>query len=504
MQGVSETKARTSERTAMELENYFEPFRRNTVGYHQPFQTPYGEKQIIYADWTASGRMYGPIESKMRDVFGPFLGNTHTETNVTGTSMTQAYRLSHQIIKKHVNAGPNDVLLFSGFGMTAAICKLQRMLGLKVPEQLDPYVSLPPELKPVVFVTHMEHHSNQTSWYETLADVCVIKPTNDGFVDIDDLLVLLKEYRNRKLKIGSFTACSNVTGIQTPYHAMAKIMHEHGGLAFVDFAASAPYVPIDMHPADPAEKLDAIFFSPHKFLGGPGGSGVLIFDSNLYHLRSPDQPGGGTVLWTNPWGEHKYKPDIEEREDGGTPGFLQAIRAALTIELKEQMNSEKMLLREEQLVKSLFRGLREIPGLTILADTIEDRLGILSFYFEGIHYNLIVKLLNDRYGIQVRGGCSCAGTYGHYLLHVDHYTSKRITDRISGGDFSTKPGWVRLSVHPTTTNEEVDYIINALRETGRNANNWAQDYNYDSHTNEYQHKSGDLALQRTLQQWFRL
>jgi selenocysteine lyase/cysteine desulfurase len=281
-------------------------------------------------------------------------------------------------------------------------------------------------------------------------------------------------------------------------------MHEYGGFAFVDFAASAPYVSINMHPADPIERLDAIFFSPHKFLGGPGGAGVLIFDSALYQLRSPDQPGGGTVLWTNPWGEHKYKPDIEEREDGGTPGFLQAIRAALAVELKEQMGSEKMLLREELLVKKLFHGLREIPGLTILADTIETRLGIISFYFEGIHYNLIVKLLNDRYGIQVRGGCSCAGTYGHYLLHVDHYTSKRITDKINEGDFSTKPGWVRLSIHPTTTDEEAASIIDALRETGRNANTWAQEYSYDSHTNEYKHKSGDTALERTIEQWFKL
>jgi selenocysteine lyase/cysteine desulfurase len=487
-----------------ELESYFEPFRMNTVGFHHPFQTPYGEMKIIYADWTASGRLYGPIESKMRDVFGPFLGNTHTETNVTGTSMTQAYRQAHQIIKKHVNAGPNDVLLFCGFGMTAAVCKLQRMLGLKIPEQLNHYLTLPPELKPVVFVTHMEHHSNQTSWYETLADVCVIKPTIDGLVDLDDLKALLKEYGNRKLKIGSFTACSNVTGIRTPYYAMAKIMHEHGGLAFVDFAASAPYVPINMHPADPTEKLDAVVFSPHKFLGGPGGSGVLVFDSDLYHLKSPDQPGGGTVLWTNPWGEHSYKPDIEEREDGGTPGFLQAIRAALTIELKDKMGTETMVHREEELVKKLFRGLREIPGLTILADSIDDRLGIISFYVEKTHYNLIVKLLNDRYGIQVRGGCSCAGTYGHYLLHVDHYTSKRITDKINEGDLSTKPGWVRLSVHPTTTDEEVEFILNALRETSQHARTWLQDYNYDPHTNEYQHKSGESALQRAVQQWFKL
>jgi selenocysteine lyase/cysteine desulfurase len=504
MQEVLKRGAQTNSRKSAELERYFELFRLNTIGHGQPFQTPYGQKKIVYADWTASGRLYRPLEDKMRDVFGPFVGNTHTETNVTGTSMTQAYRRAHQIIKNHVHASPNDVLLFTGFGMTAAVCKLQRILGLRIPEQYNQFISLPPELKPVVFVTHMEHHSNQTSWYETFADVCVIKPTSDGSVDLDDLRTILDEHKNRKLKIGSFTACSNVTGIRTPYNLMAKIMHEHGGLCFVDLAASAPYVPIDMHPPDPLQKLDGIVFSPHKFLGGPGASGVLIFDASLYQLRSPDQPGGGTVLWTNPWGEYRYKPEIEEREDGGTPGFLQAVRAALTIELKEQMGVEKMMQREEQLVKQLFGGLRRIPGLTILADAHENRLGLLSFYLENIHYNLIVRLLNDRYGVQARGGCSCAGTYGHYLLHVDHFTSKRITDKIDEGDLSSKPGWVRLSIHPTTTDEEVDLILSALHDIQRNASEWSRDYTYDPHTNEFRHKTGDIQQQRTVDKWFEM
>ena len=486
------------------LEEYFGQFRRHIIGHHYPIETAYGSKELVYADWVASGRLYGPIEKRLLDEFGPLVGNTHSESSITGMAMTHAYHIAHQIIKRHVHAGPNDALLFVGSGMTTAVNKFQRLLGLKFSERFQKHFTLPEELRPVVFVTHMEHHSNQTTWYETIADVLVIKPNDEGLIDLDDFRDLLSQYKNRKLKIGCFTACSNVTGIQPPYYALARIMHENGGICLIDFAASAPYVEINMHPDDPLERLDAIVFSPHKFLGGPGTSGVLVFDSSLYTLESPDQPGGGTVLWTNPWGDYRFFPEIEVREDGGTPGFLQAIRAALAVQLKEQMGTANMLRREEELVPKVFTELRSIPGLHILADNIEERLGVFSFYFDEIHYNLVVKLLNDRYGIQVRGGCSCAGTYGHYLLHVDHYTSKRITDKINQGDLSTKPGWVRLSIHPTTTDEEVDFILNALRETSQHANIWSQEYNYDPHTNEYQHKSGESALHRTIQQWFKL
>ncbi len=465
--------------------------------------TPYGEQRVVYADWTASGRLYGPIERKMSETFGPFVGNTHSESSVTGSAMTHAYNLAHQLIKKHVNAGPDDVLLNVGFGMTAAINKLQRILGLKLPEQWKKYFSIPKELRPVVFVTHLEHHSNHTTWHETLADVVVLKPTSEGLVDLEDLHDVLRKYKNRKVKIGSFTACSNVTSVPTPYHTMAKVMHEHGGLCFVDFAASAPYVPMNMHQKDPLEKLDAIIFSPHKFLGGPGTSGILLFDSGIYHLKSPDQPGGGTVLWTNPWGKHRFKPEIEEREDGGTPGFLQAIKAALAVRLKEEMGEENLQRREEELVAKLFVSLRAVPRLAILADSIEHRLGMFSFYFEHLHYNLAVKLLNDRFGIQARGGCSCAGTYGHYLLHVDKYTSKRITDKIDQGDLSIKPGWVRLSIHPTTTDEDVDFIVDALKNIGKEGKKWESDYTYDSHANEYRHKDDRSELQHAVEGWFR-
>ncbi|MCU0645925.1 MAG: aminotransferase class V-fold PLP-dependent enzyme, partial [bacterium] len=373
------------------LERHFEHFKKNIIGYDQSFESPYGEQKIVYADWIASGRLYAPIEQKISHVFGPFVGNTHTETSVTGTSMTQSYHYAQHIIKDHVNAGSEDVLISAGFGMTSAVLKLQRILGLRVPEQLRSHIKLSDESKPVVFVTHMEHHSNQTTWLETIADVEVLAPDEKGLVDVNSLVERIKKFKNRKMKIGAFTACSNVTGIQTPYFQLAKIMHEHGGYCFVDFAASAPYVKIDMHPDDPMEKLDAIYFSPHKFLGGPGTSGAVIFNSNLYQLKSPDQPGGGTVDWTNPWGGYKFVDNIEAREDGGTPGFLQTIKAALCLKLKNELNVEKIQRQEAALLKIAFEEFKLIPKLHILAGHIEERLGVISFYVEGIHYNLIVK-----------------------------------------------------------------------------------------------------------------
>jgi selenocysteine lyase/cysteine desulfurase len=360
--------------------------------------------------------------------------------------------------------------------------------------------------KPVVFITHMEHHSNHTSWFETCTDVVMIKPDKDLRVDLDDLRHNLELYKDREFKIGSFTACSNVTGINTPYSQMAKLMHEYGGLVFIDFAASAPYIDIDMHPADPMEKLDAIFFSPHKFLGGPGSSGVLIFDKAIYKAEVPDHPGGGTVDWTNPWGKYKYVEDIEVREDGGTPGFLQSIKAALAIELKNRMGVENILAREKQLLDIALPGLRKINGIEILANNVDDRLGVISFYHPGIHFNLFVKLLNDRFGIQTRGGCACAGTYGHFLLEVSYDQSKEITEKINHGDFSEKPGWIRWSLHPTMTDEEVRFILYAAEEITKNHAEWEKDYVYISKKNEFVHHSHtQLSLEdQMMGDWFSL
>ncbi len=481
----------------------FDEIRRQIVGIDQTFPGPYGEQRIVYADWTASGRLYAPIERRMRDSFGPFVGNTHSEASVTGSAMTLAYHEAHRIIKQEVNAGDDDVLLTCGQGMTGAVNKFQRILGLKAPQSLRRYIDMPEAERPVVFVTHMEHHSNQTSWYETIADVEVIPPDARGMPDLDAFGALLDKHRERNFKIGSFSACSNVTGVQPPYRALARMIHQAGGVAFVDFAASAPYVEIDMHPADD-EHLDAVFFSPHKYLGGPGASGVLVFNRKLYRNSVPDDAGGGTVAWTNPWGQYAFIDDIEAREDGGTPAFLQTIRTALAMRLKAQMGVAAMAERERALVPRALAGLRAVPGVHLLANEQDDRLAILSFYVEDLHYNLMVQLLNDRYGIQARGGCSCAGTYGHYLLHVDPTRSRRITDKIDRGDLSDKPGWVRLSFHPTTPDDELDYCMEAVREIVKNRERWSRDYVYDAHTNEFRHITGGGVMGDRVKSWFQL
>jgi selenocysteine lyase/cysteine desulfurase len=493
------------------LENFFAAFRRDIIGRQQTFESPFGKKQIIYADWTASGRAYQPIEEYIQKKIMPFIANTHTETTLTATLMTKAYEEAKFIVKEHVHADCDDILIFCGSGMTSAVNKLQRILGLRISERIMDYVKkdtledclqLDEVLKPIVFVTHMEHNSNQVTWLETIATVEIIESDENGNVDLEYFRYLLEKFKHRKNKIAAITGCSNVTGIQTPYHQIAKLMHEYGGLCFVDFSCSAPYIDINMHPEEKGAHLDAIYFSPHKFLGGPGTSGVLIFNKKIYKNKIPDQPGGGTVVYTNPWKVHEYITNIEQREDGGTPPILQGIKVAMCIRLKEKMGVENILQREEEMLQTIFDRFSKMKNVEILEGSVKNRLGVVSFIVEGAHYNLIVKILNDRFGIQTRGGCSCAGTYGHKLLHVDKAWSYKILNSIRSGDLSCKPGWIRLSVHPTMTNAEIDFIMDAIELTASNYNEWMMDYAYDPETNEYFFKGIEAKEQRTIEDWF--
>ncbi|SEW32211.1 aminotransferase class V-fold PLP-dependent enzyme [Chitinophaga arvensicola] len=482
------------------LEHYFAVYRNKIIGQHQYFDGPVGSRKIIYADWTASGRAYGPIEQCIQQEVLPFTGNTHTGTTITGTLMSEAYEAAKQIVKSHVHASEEDRLLFCGSGMTSAVNKLQRILGMRVPEQFA--VSIPEELRPVVFVTHMEHHSNYLSWLETIATVEMIGCDDSGNADMMHFKLLLEQFAQRPCKIAAVTACSNVTGIQTPYHDIAKLIHAYDGYCFVDFACSAPYCTIDMHPPESDTHLDAIYFSMHKFLGGPGTPGVLIFNKALYRNGVPDQPGGGTVRYSNPWKVREYVTDIEQREDGGTPPFLQGIKAAMCIRLKEEMGVANIQRREEELLAIVFPRLAKVKGVQVLEAGITRRLGVVSFIVEDAPYNLIVKLLNDRFGVQMRGGCSCAGTYGHLLLQVDQLQSYAIRDAILSGDLSAKPGWIRLSLHPVMTDAEIGFILDAIEATVLNWRHWAGDYAYDPHSNEYFFNGGVGDTRRQVEGWF--
>ncbi|MCV9929795.1 aminotransferase class V-fold PLP-dependent enzyme [Flavobacterium sp. LS1R49] len=481
-----------------QLEDYFSKFRENTIGVNHSFESVYGKQKLLYADWIASGRLYLPIEEIMLNKIGPMIANTHSFSSQTGKASTYAYLYARDLIKTHVNANESDVLVATGTGMTAAISKLQRIMDLrklngKITHDID---------RPVVFITHMEHHSNQVSWYETNADVVVLPPDENNLVSPKILSEVIKKYSDRTLKIGSFTASSNVTGIITPYHELAKIMHKNNGFCFVDFAASAPYVQIDMHPKNPEEQLDAIFFSPHKFLGGPGTSGILVFNEKLYKTSIPDNPGGGNVKWTNPWGKYLYSNVIEVKEDGGTPGFLQVIRTALSLELKDKMGIENIKNREKELLDICYSEFKKIAGLSILGNITTDRIGCVSFIVEDIHYNLIVRLLNDRFGIQVRGGWSCASTYAHYLFDIDEEKSREFTDKLLLKDQSNKPGWVRLSLHPIMTNDEVVFICDAIQKVVLNHKEWQKDYRHNHSTNEFESIIQEENIAEEVKEWF--
>ena len=486
----------------MNLESYFQQFRQNIIGIDQTFRSPFGDKKIIYADWIASGRMHKEIEDRLANYIFPFVANTHTETSTTGATMSLAFEEALRIIKEHIGANDDDVLISAGAGMTMLVSKFQRILGFKIHEKYHKDIKI--ENRPIVFVTHMEHHSNQTSWLETICEVKLIPYTKEGIIDLAAFSVLLSQYQDREIKIAAVTSCSNVTGVFTPYYEIAEIMHNNEGLCFVDFACSAPYIHIDMHPENKNQYLDAIYFSPHKFLGGPGSSGILVFNKKLYKNQIPDSPGGGTVDWTNPWGEHKYIDDIQTREDGGTPAFLQTIKSALVMRLKDKMGVSNILKREHELHEIVWNKFSEINNVHLLADNFPDRLGVYSFYIEGLHFNLAVQLLNDRYGIQVRGGCSCAGTYGHILLDVNKDFSHNITNHIDKGDLSLKPGWVRLSIHPTMTNDEVYYIMQSINEVSNNYKDWQSDYTYNNLTNEFLYKDKEYREinKKRAKEWF--
>ncbi len=495
----------------------FDFLRQQLVGVDCTFTAPFGERLMVYCDYTASGRCLLFVENYLESLQRNY-ANTHTEDDITGRSMTALLHEAEATIKSAVHAGPDGCIVSVGTGASGAIDKLQQILGVTCPpathellthsldsffgaERRHEFETFLSQHQPVIFTGPYEHHSNEISWRQGLATVISTDLAADGGIDLNHLEQLLKlpEYQNR-LRIGSFSAASNVTGILSPVHEIATLLHRHDAIACFDYAASAPYVDMNMNPGmtgkdDPS--IDAIFISPHKFVGGPGSSGILVFNRRIYNqLLPPTVAAGGTVDYVSPV-DQDFIQDIEEREKAGTPGVLQTMKAAMVFSIKEEIGAERIEAREQQLLSRALERWESTPQIEILGNPDpQRRIGIVSFNIKEplgryLHPKFMTALLNDLFGIQSRAGCSCAGPYGHRLLDIGLELSERYRHWIGEGYVGLKPGWCRVGFHFTMDDAEADYVIDTVEFVATHGHLFLPLYRFDLHTGAWAHEQSD-------------
>jgi selenocysteine lyase/cysteine desulfurase len=473
-----------------------ERIRRGIIGEGELMEGPFGLRRITYADYTASGRSLDFLEDFIRDAVLPLYANTHTESSGTGLQTSRLRESARLLIHAAVGGSDEDLVIFCGSGATAAVNKLIGILELRIPAGLDERYQLTAQIsaaqRPVVFVGPYEHHSNELPWRESLADVVAIGEDSDGHIDMTDLAQQLDRYGDRPLRIGSFSAASNVTGILTDTAAIAALLHSGGALSFWDYAAAGPYLPVRMQASVPGGRdyKDAVFLSPHKFPGGPQTPGVLVVRRELVRNAVPTAPGGGTVAFVDPVG-HRYLEDPVAREEGGTPAIVEAVRAGLVFGLKEAVGTDLIAAREEQLWRHVLGRWAGHPGIEVLGNRRASRLSIASFRIaygaQYLHHNFVVAVLNDLFGIQARGGCSCAGPYGHRLLAIGEARSHAFRDEIGHGCDGIKPGWARVNLNYFISAAQADYIAAAVELIAADGYRLLPQYRFDPHTGLWRH-----------------